>query len=1598
MHNPNRRNFSNIQKKKNVNDILQIKKDRTYQTFGTHTTYSRANHPSSMVNPNFPTNGNRRKEMNDETIYGYSNIEVKNKILDKENMIKNKVYNNASSSLKKKNYYEKLNATNNEEKEFVKPKNTVLSEHIGKNYVEKKYGDHNNLTKDRSKFRRIGYYNEENSLKTNSAYNTVNNAVASKGAVPNASGSAPHRKFNDLKEAPSGTAGNNTEEAINNAKGGAAEGTHSQKQNFDHFGKKNLMYTKSNKDHRGNYNYSKMNRNMNKYGNADFRDPPQGTVPVGTTGVGTQGAVPPLPPQPISYMGRDKLYQKNQIEQNSKPNMKNVMGGKGSYKNDTLAPKDKILNEENFIQHNKMSDNGVATGLGHNEFQRNKNVPNSKSAMMNQKNGSKKGIHHSRHNDDMVMNHERAPNNYALKHHNPNMKRNMYAHYPNASKNEKNMPQHKYAVDKDGNRKEHQNFSLSTIDSNFSHQNAFDKKFGSKFVDPHMKDRMEGIKENSADFSAPLGETKGEDKKYPQNSSNNNEKGINGLDRGAPLGDNEEDEYLSTVEYNHCPQVVGVATTNSCVNNNAGGNNTKQSFKKDGGNAPNGSGNANLGEKQRFFDRADVNAPSKSYQYNTVDSGKVSPEFGNDKANMMTCERRGRNVENASDVVSNVAAVNVNTFNLGSANRISKRYTAVNTHHMRDKSLPQSANPYGSTPQYEDAKQVRKRYNNMQGTYKGKKATNYDPPNDEDYQRYPSSEDYNNNSNHLNNFFYENVNNNEEERMSKNANDDVDLDENHYNPRKEHNYANRKMNYQHYPERSVKRLHHDTMMNYAKDSRKRDSYGPAFETYSEEYYPDQECTSQVNSAYEEYREEDYPDVSYSDMDNRENRRNYQRSYSHDSKSEKGALTIIRLPAENKKQVKKKKKNIVSYGKSLAEMYSTAIPINEQVDPYALKALSKNENLDEKIYALIPKSVVEVREYDDVTHVTLQSSSPLFVNQNDNVKQHIITTTYHQKSDDIPNIASCVVPESDESLKESLEKSKESLSGGENDKNLKSIIRGTSLRNKSGSSLSVKFKLSQGDQENKSQGENENKTKSLKGEDNEKELNKKIEDHILSEELRNLKIDKSITEKKRASIFDEPKRRLRQEKKSEPNRKLVLDSNKVKNATEIKLKKIQHVTGLLEKYDIPNPFESYNLDPIDYSQLPGKNNSAKLMSLAHTVSNSYYKYVLKSMEKEEIKEVFNEKRKKMILKLIALLGNQINSEIKKRFSEANAADTSKESALKKKENVKPKMSPKEREIKVEEHNLICQYWEKQSECMSMLIKEWNKISEILESINVDPNNMISSLISLYGEKTVSDFHLSFDQIKESNIELDVNVDDISIPNIGEPPENKFDPTGLTVASLIQDMKWDVDLEFSLNQIREEWKNENKQNKKLIQKKIIEGIKHRIGLLDYLNKVEVNLNAFAKIIEGRMISNDDVKSQLRSMQDLSEDGILSKLLENLECNKMDINADSFRTPTSFFISHHLPMTMCSLSDKSKMDDVKEREENGSSGDGNGSGSGERGSNSSGDGSGNGSDNGSSNDNGKGNDNQSEHEQNKENEKNSDEDTSEVKEIAGEERRRE
>lgn len=142
-------------------------------------------------------------------------------------------------------------------------------------------------------------------------------------------------------------------------------------------------------------------------------------------------------------------------------------------------------------------------------------------------------------------------------------------------------------------------------------------------------------------------------------------------------------------------------------------------------------------------------------------------------------------------------------------------------------------------------------------------------------------------------------------------------------------------------------------------------------------------------------------------------------------------------------------------------------------------------------------------------------------------------------------------------------------------------------------MSVKFRLSKNEEKNVLTEKTDSVEKM-------KELNKKIEEHILSDELKNLKIDRNVTERKRASIFDDSKAKPRNEKKNETSNKIVLDSTKVKKATEIKLKKIQHVTGLLEKYDIPNPFEKYYKDSIDYSQLMGQNNNAKLFNLALTV--------------------------------------------------------------------------------------------------------------------------------------------------------------------------------------------------------------------------------------------------------------------------------------------------------------------------------------------------------------------------------------------------------------
>ncbi|CRG93061.1 conserved Plasmodium protein, unknown function [Plasmodium gallinaceum] len=1436
MPNYNRNHFSNIESK-DVNDILNIKKSRAEKIFSFKDTIEH----NSNINENFPNNGNRRKEITNEIMYNYkNNKDINNKDIEKENMVKNKLYNN--TDMKKKIYYDKLNINNNSEQDYMKPKNSKINENLNKNYLERKFFD-DSIAKDRSKFRRLEQFNEENNLNSNCTYNDAN--------INNNNNNNIQRNYNDYKTL------SNKEMIIKNKKSSNIECfSNNQKQNYecsrnnndnyDNFNQKSILFQKNSdynyvsNENNMNLNFSKINRNQKKFLQTELSDS--------------------MIPLPSPYIQRDMSYHRNMNEVNNNNINKEI------FKKDTQK---EDLNDEDFCENSNITDNRITNV--NNEYQRNKNIqkgiinvgssfiPKDKNVML----PSKKVGNLNKYNED--LNEERINNNNLLMYHNSNI-RDKYQNYSSLKK-ESNLLPNQNLVDKDGNRKkEYHNLSLSTIDSNYSNQNNYEKKFAPNFLDSNLNSRkdnnIEGNSKNNMEYM--------EEKKMPINDIKQENKYM-GTNNGAI--DQNLDNKTASREF----------TYSSEYEYNLKKSNKKPSFKKDNIQSVNN----NVMDKQRFLDKGENDPITKNYEYKKIENGKSSPEFGNDNINNIVYDNRTENIMNE--------------------NKISKGNIIDNSRDYKS-----NINQY-SSPKYDD-KQLRKQTKNtenMEINYLNKNVMNYGKINEEEYNRYDSSDSYDNNT------LYENMN------------DELQMEQGYL--RNDQNYYNKKVNYKYLNERNIKRPCNDIIINSTKENYKNNQNVHAFKNYSSECYQNIDNTSDRKS-YDDYRNDMYINSQYSDMEKHEDMRNYPNNYLYDSQNEKGSLTIIRLPAENKKQVKKKKKKKVDYDKSLVDMYSTAIPLNEKVDPYALKALSKNKNLDKKIYALIPKSVVEVAEYDDITHVTLQSPSPLFVNPNMSVKQHIITTNYHQKNDEIPNIASCVVPISDESLKESLEKSKESLNGAENDKNLKSIIRGTSLRNKSGSSLSVKFKLSNSEYDNKSIIKNEDKKNTIsQNEDNtdkNKELNKKIEDHILSQELKNLKIDKNVTEKRRASIFDESKIKSKNEKKKDSNKKIVLDSSKVKKATEIKLKKIQHVTGLLEKYDIPNPFEKYYMEPLDYSQLVGQNNNAKLLSLAHTVSNNYYKFITKSMERAEIKEVFNEKRKKMILKLIALLGNQINSEIKKKFSEANALAPSKDDELKREETIKSKMSTKEKEIKIEEHNIICKYWEKQSECMNLLIKEWNKICEILESINIDPNNMINSLISLYGEKTVNEFHLSFDEIKKANIELDVNIDDVIIPNIGETAENKFDPSNMTIMNIIQDIKWDMDIEYSLNQIREEWKDENRQKKKLIQKKIIEGIKHRIGLLDYLNKVEVNLNSFAKLIEGRMISNDDVKNQLRSMQDLNENVMFSKLFEKLKSNKMDINAESFKTPTSFFVSHHLPLTLCSLSENSNIDEIKNEEENKSS----------------------------------------------------------------------
>ncbi|KYO02488.1 hypothetical protein PGSY75_0529400 [Plasmodium gaboni] len=1538
-----RKIFSNLEKKPDMNDMLKIKKSRAEKIFAFDPSGENNN---IITNDKYMNNVNRNIDVGNEKMYSYNMKDI-----NKKHLLKNDTYNNNNdfnnNDFNKQIYYDKHNGN---EKNYMKIKNMNDNKN---NYVDKNYFDENNIIKDRSKFRRLETFNENDKINNACAYNDVNdnindntnnninNNTNNNNNNNNNQNSNIQQNYNEYK-----ITNNNVEAYPNNVKLNYEynkknnENYHSYDnyEKYKNFNQRNVGYTKNNEPNM-NFKYSRINRI-----NGNYISPTDSRSIMISKKMSSTFHMRDKMNAPVAYDLNDNEDNMNNINNMNTLNSNNNNNNSGIIKDDTnksinnnianvdLLKNDSVtkdsLNNDEFLENN-MEKHDMALNTN-NEFGRNKNM-NKKNMMMNQNNLY---IPHDKQIGSVVkyivddkntnMDEEKISSNHMMKYHNYVNHNKERANITNNNNMNNNMNNNNNVADNEGNRKkEYHNFSLSTIDSTYSNQNNLEKKFGSKFIDPHHHNvRKEAVmdapSQNNIDYmdekkklvhiekienkynmmtnDTNNSDIKNNDTKKIKNNNNINNSSI----AGGVMGIDKNNGNLVAMEYAHLSEYEY---------ENAIKKNYKQSFKKD---------HMIHMDKHRYIDKGDVGVVmSKNYEYNKKEgTKKIMPqEYVNDiNDNIHITNNIPYGIR--KEILIND---NNNNNNNNNNNKLQQDKIIINNM-MRDnkgnmnKNLPH----FGSSPKYDESqlrRQAIKNADKMDMNYKNKNTINYDN-NDMMVIKY-------NNSNEEVHGMYQLDEAYENNNLYDNMKGDVNMDK-QYIMRNEKNLYNKKVNFKFMNDRNMKRACHENLINPLKEGYKNNDYSAyAYKNYPSELYSNMDNTPERHEAYDAYRGDLYLNAQYSDMEKHEDMRNYQNGYPYDTQNEKGALTIIRLPAENKKQVKKKKKKSVEDSrKSLVDMYSSAIPISDNVDPNVLKALSKNENLDEKVYALIPKSVVEINEFDEITHVTLKSPSPLFVNQNMNVKQHIVTTNYY-KHEDIPNIASCVVPLSDESLKESLEKSKESLSGGENDKNLKSIIRGNSLRNKNGSSLSVKFRLSDNEEKNM-QTEKDDSVEKMK------ELNKKIEEHILSDELKNLKIDRDVTERKRASIFDDSKAKPRNEKKNETNNKIVLDSNKVKKATEIKLKKIQHVTGLLEKYDIPNPFEKYYKDSIDYSQLMGQNNNAKLLNLALTVSNNYYKFIVKSLERAEIKEVFNEKRKKMMLKLIALLGNQINNEIKKKFFEANAMEPSKEEELKKEYDVKSKMSDKEKEIKIEEHNLICQYWEKQSECMSMLIDEWNKISDILESINIDPNNIMSSLLSLYGEKTVNDFHLSLEEIKKANVELNVNTDDITIPEINDAEINKFDPSNMTILNLIEDINWDMDLEYSINQIREDWKNENKQNKKIIQKKIIEGIKHRIGLLDYLNKVEINLNAFAKIIEGRMISNDDVKSQLLSMQDMSEEGLLSKLLENLKCNKMDINAESFKTPTSFFVSHHLPMTVCSYSDNSNIDELKDMNETNSNGD--------------------------------------------------------------------
>ncbi|SBS98987.1 hypothetical protein PMALA_066490, partial [Plasmodium malariae] len=656
MHNYNRSILEKIEKKKDLNDILQIKKSRAEKTFCFKDNIDN----NSRIVEDFPISGNRRKEMNDEKIYGYKRInnkEVNNKIIEKENMLKSKLYNN-SSNLKKKVYYDKLNVTNNNEKEYMKKKNTILNANLNNNYVEKTYFDDYNLVKDRSKFKRLGHFKEENNLSANCAYDDVNNAGSSMNNNTNINindnivscnnVSCNNVSYNDI----SGNDVNGNEVSGNDVNGNNVSGNNihvnfnkgKMEPSNNEMMMNNIKYGKKN-DYITNSNYNKFGKSQNKYIHTDYKDHVMaGGVTPGTT-IGA----------PSSYIQRDKMYHRNVNEMKNNPNIVNNVSNKEIFKNDVIVSNDNQINEE-FMEHNNMNDGMLANNVN-NEFQRGKNLPkgmvhpksctflakeqiitlssktggsNNNKISCNNYSSNNNNIISSKYNDDTMMDDERDNNNHSSKYHNSSMKRDMYTNYA-VGKNDLNEPPNKNIVDIDSNRKkEYHNFSISTIDSNYSNKNVYEKKIPSKYLGPHLMQRHENSKDIIEEKSMP----NDDGKIYPASH-------INPLERNVPNMPNNIvlPEYGHTSEYDYI---------NPAKNNKGSNNNMKYTFRKDG--------NLHPSDKQRYLERDEIEDMSKNFEYNKNDTTEVSQEFVNDNMNKISHDKRKENfiIENRMSKGNNI--------------------------------------------------------------------------------------------------------------------------------------------------------------------------------------------------------------------------------------------------------------------------------------------------------------------------------------------------------------------------------------------------------------------------------------------------------------------------------------------------------------------------------------------------------------------------------------------------------------------------------------------------------------------------------------------------------------------------------------------------------------------------------------------------------------------------------------------------------------------------------------------------------------------------------------------------------------------------------